>query len=95
MVQIPLPRFELGAVVATPELVARLAKLQLDVARFLARHATCDWGDVSAEDATANTMGMFTFTRLLSVYDLADGGKVYILTEADRSITTVMLATDY
>lgn len=93
--QIPRPRFELGAVAMSPELAARLGALQLEPAQFLARHATCDWGDVSTEDAAANTTGMFAFNRLASAYALPDGSKVLVITEADRSITTLMLSTEY
>jgi hypothetical protein len=63
---------------------------------LLARHANCDWGELSVEDLAANELALLTGRRLLSSYDLPDGqGKVWIITEADRSATTILLPDEY
>jgi hypothetical protein len=62
---------------------------------FVARHANCDWGDVDADDWRANDDALREGNRLLSAYDIGRGRRLWILTEADRSATTVILASEY
>ena len=87
-VQVPL-----GQVVATAN--ANAALPQQEVMDALRRHATGDWGDVDDEDRAANDRALRNGARLLSVYHTQDGTKFWIITEWDRSVTTVLLPEDY
>ncbi|HOW67650.1 MAG TPA: hypothetical protein P5186_18150 [Candidatus Paceibacterota bacterium] len=78
--------------------MSRAAHYQLmreDVFTALSRHASGDWGDVSPEDAAENDRSLREGFRLLSSYRDRRGTKFWIITEADRSITTVLLPEDY
>jgi len=86
-------KFDLGQVMATPNALGQLTRA--DVLRALARHAVGDWGDVVLEDGNANNQALATGARLLSVYHSETGLKFWIITEADRSVTTVLLPEDY
>ena len=88
-----LPRFELGQLFATPNALSRIPFEH--VLSALIRHVTCDWGDVCKEDWDANDQSLIDGTRLLSVYKPADGEGFWIITEADRSMTTVLMPEDY
>lgn len=66
-----------------------------DIATALARHARGDWGDVCDEDRQENDSSLVHGSRLLSVYHNRQGVKFWIITEADRSATTVLLPDDY
>lgn len=65
------------------------------VASLLARHVSGDWGQLDAEDQAANEQALAYGTRILSAYDLATGERVWIITEADRSATTLLLPSEY
>jgi hypothetical protein len=65
------------------------------VGNALARHVSGDWGDVGEEDRLANEEALRDGTRLLSVYRSATGIRFWIITEADRAQTTVLLPEDY
>jgi len=65
------------------------------IAACLIRHAFGDWGQVDAEDKRTNEEGLREGTRLLSSYHLPDGVVLWIITEADRSVTTALLPDDY
>jgi hypothetical protein len=78
-------RFPLGRLVATPGARAALERAGVDPVQYIARHATCDWGDVDAEDWAANDRALVDGARLLSAYTLPTGERFWILTEADRS----------
>ncbi|MFD2112545.1 hypothetical protein [Thiorhodococcus fuscus] len=62
---------------------------------LLQRHVQGDWGDLTTEDFEANRLALREGFRLLSSYRISDGVKVWIITEADRSVTTVLLPEDY
>ena len=87
---LPVP---LGQVVATPAALGTLP--QPDIVAALRRHASGDWGDVDAHDRAANDEALSDGTRLLSAYKSADGTRFWVITEADRSVTTVLLPDDY
>ena len=87
------PGFPLGQFAITSEAFRKLEFRT--VCEALARHARCDWGDVSVSDATANAMAIAEGFRILSVYHDNYGVKFWIITEADRSATTVLLPDDY
>jgi len=61
----------------------------------LQRHVAGDWGELDEEDKKANDGALQTGERLLSAYQSATGTKFWIITEADRSVTTVLLPEDY
>jgi hypothetical protein len=91
----PGPLFPLGRVLATPRALAVLEDHGITPASLLGRHGRGDWGEVCEEDAQANRDALREGLRLLSSYRLADGVKVWIITEADRSATTLLLPDDY
>ncbi len=66
-----------------------------DVHASIARHASGDWGDVCPEDKQANDDALKVGARLLSAYHTDSGQKFWIITEADRSATTVLLPEEY
>ena len=85
----------LGRVVATPGALNALAAADKSPLPFLVRHAMGDWGDVDREDAAANDQAVIDFARILSVYELSSGDTIWIITEADRSSTTILLPSEY
>jgi hypothetical protein len=86
-------RFPLGQTVITPNALSNL--LSVDVLLALGRHASGDWGEVNAEDWQSNQLALGRGERLLSAYRSAAGVKFWIITESDRSVTTVLLPEDY
>ena len=91
----PLPQlFLLGQIVATPGALALLSSLGLSPNTLLSRHANGDWGDLDDEDKAANDQALKDGDRLLSAYE-TPGGKVWIITEWDRSVTTILLPSEY
>jgi hypothetical protein len=89
------PLFDLGRVVATPGALEAMADTGDDPAVFLGRHVTGDWGDLDAEDKAENDYSLPRYLRLFSAYKLSDGRKVWLITEADRSATTLLLPSEY
>ncbi len=85
--------FPLGQIVATRNALGPLS--EADITNALNRHASRDWGDLDPEDAAANDRAMIEGERLLSAYHTPDGTKFWIITEWDRSYTTVLLPEDY
>lgn len=85
-------RFPLGQVVATANASLRL--LTEEVLTALARHASGDWGDLCPEDTLANNEALDHGGRLFSAYGQGET-RFWIITEADRSVTTVLLPEDY
>ena len=62
---------------------------------ILARHELGDWGDLDAEDRAQNDLALEQGERLLSAYGIRDDLKVWVITERDRSVTTILLPEDY
>ena len=87
----PLP---LGRVLATPGALRLLAEDREGAFGYLARHATGDWGDLCDFDRRQNEIALRDGYRVFSSYD-APAGRVWIITEADRSVTTVLLPEEY
>ena len=86
------PLFSIGQVVATPGALAALEKAGHTPEEFLGRHVQGDWGDLSDEDRTENELSLQRGFRLLSSYRTNAGDtKVWVITEADRSATTILL----
>lgn len=94
-----LNRFELGRVFATPGALRALEDARITFLPYLRRHSLGDWGDVSAEDARLNDADVDQGGRLLSAYKLpgqvGDRARLWIITEADRSATTILLPEEY
>lgn len=88
-------KFKLGQVVATPGALEAFEKTGQDVMNFLTRHIQGDWGDLTQDDKEENEFSLTHDLRLLSAYHLSDGTKIWIITEADRSATTVLLPEEY
>ncbi len=87
------PKFELGRVLITPAAQGEIA--HEDVVKALERHIAGDWGDVCLEDREENELSLLEGFRILSVYHGRNGTKFWIITEADRSATTILLPSDY
>jgi hypothetical protein len=87
----PLP---LGRVVATPGALKLLSEIGEDPFDFLARHETGDWGELCAFDRRQNQIALREGLRVLSSYSVGEKS-VWIITEADRSVTTILLPEDY
>ena len=83
----PLP---LGRVVATPGALELLKEGKRHPFDLLARHATGDWGELCAFDRRQNEIALREGYRVFSAYDTL-AGRVWIITEADRSVTTILL----
>lgn len=86
-------RFSLGSIVATPGALATLTHEEILAA--LGRHVRGDWGELCEEDAKENELSVREGFRLLSAYRSLSGVKFWIITEADRSVTTILLPDEY
>jgi hypothetical protein len=93
-VQRKVPLFALGALVATPAVLAHLDQHDINAQPYLERHVSGDWGDVPPEDAQENQLSVEQGFRILSSYDIA-GERVWVITEADRSSTTLLFPSEY
>lgn len=87
--------FCLGQIVTTPGAMNALLEAKQPPSEFLARHALGDWGEVCEEDKQANEESLSEGLRILSVYRTALAEKLWIITEADRSATTLLLPSEY
>jgi hypothetical protein len=90
----PRKSFPLGTMVMTPGIVHLQASGRISPMELLGRHATGDWGDLAAEDKAANEAALRTGGRLYSNYQ-TKAGSISIITEADRSATTLLLPCEY
>lgn len=88
-----VPRFQVGQLVITSKAAASIPADE--AIRALRRHAAGDWGCVSKEDWVANDEALREGSRLLSSYQTEDKITFWIITEADRSVTTILLPSDY
>lgn len=89
----PAPKFPLGRVVITRAALDILS--DADVRGALDRHAAGDWGELDDHDRAENELSLRQGFRLLSSYTSASGTTFWVITEADRSATTVLLPSDY
>jgi len=86
--------FKIGDVVATPGALAHCQQYSINPLLLLGRHIGGDWGDLFAADVAANVHAIQHDERILSAYVL-HGEKFYVITEWDRSVTTLLLASEY
>jgi len=89
------PKFSLGQIVATPAALNVLEESGQTPAFFLEQHVTGNWGIVGQEDSASNDEALADGSRILSAYKTLNGKKLWIITEADRSVTTLLLPEDY
>jgi len=87
--------FPLGRIVATPGALTALERANQSPALFIARHAGGDWGELDRADIAENEYSVAHGFRLLSRYTTAAGEKLWVITEADRSATTLLLPDEY
>lgn len=88
--------FPLGQIVATPGALATLEKAGQTPLDFLSRHVRGDWGELDEHDRKENELSLKRGFRLLSSYRVSSGDtKVWVITEADRSVTTLLLPEEY
>ena len=85
--------FPMGRLLATPGVLETVSRDEIFIA--LGRHLKGDWGDVSNTDKRSNNESLKDGSRLLSVYHAQDDLTFWIITEADRSATTVLLPSEY
>ncbi|WNZ76389.1 hypothetical protein [Pseudomonas sp. P105] len=90
-----IPISEHGALVMTPGIDALMRAKRLDPFHYFARHIFGDWGDICDEDRRFNEAALIEGYRLMSSYDVEPGLKLWIITEADRSVTTILLPEEY
>lgn len=89
-------RFEHGQLVATPGALELLGELEISPSLLLERHLSGDWGQVPKEDARENELSVRQGYRVVSSYDVGDDGdRIWIVTEADRSSTCLLLPSEY
>ena len=92
-----MSKFELGQLVMTRgvnDLVAEDEEFARFIWESLKRHAAGDWGDLSEEDKKENELSLDKYLRLLSAYKKNDW-KIWVITEADRSATTILFPSEY
>lgn len=89
------PLFPLGNAVATPGALEAMSKAKVPAIELLARHQLGDWGDMPDEDKQENDLSVYQDLRIFSAYKIAPGSTVWIITEADRSVTTILLPDEY
>lgn len=87
------PRFELGQVVSTPGALEAITREEILTA--LSRHSQGDWGEVGPDDWQENETSLREGFRLLSAYRSKNGERFWVITEADRSVTTILLPSEY
>lgn len=87
--------FPLGEIVATPGALSALADAKQTALEFLARHGRGDWGEVCQKDKTANDRAVVEGSRILSAYRTNRGVRIWLITEADRSSSCLLLPEEY
>lgn len=88
-------KFSLGQVCCTPGAARTLDDAGVSVFSLLRQHQAGDWGEMDAEDWQSNEDALEGSGRLFSAYVLPTGEKVWVITEWDRSLTTLLLPDEY
>lgn len=89
------PLFDLGRLVGTPGALEALENNGQQPQAFIYRHHHGDWGEMPKEDQKENDLSVEKGFRVMSAYRLRDGTNIWVITEADRSATTVLLPSEY
>ena len=90
-----LPKFSLGRIVATPGALEVLEEANQNPFEFLERHQAGDWGELCEDDKSENEFSLKNGFRILSAYRTLHVVKVWVITEADRSVTTLLVPHEY
>ena len=90
-----IPLFPAGQFVATPGALSLLEQANRSPLEFVSRHLRGDWGDLCQDDKTENELSLKHGFRLLSSYQVTETEKLWIITEADRSVTTLLVPAEY
>jgi hypothetical protein len=88
-------RFQLGRLVSTQGALSSLEQAGQSPLDFIRRHLSGDWGDLSEEDKRENEFSVDKELRIFSAYHTAKGEKIWVITEADRSTTTILRPSEY
>ena len=88
-------RVALGKFDATPGALDALQEAGQGALEFIRRHVTGDWGELSEEDKQENVLSVREGFRILSSYTLKSGVKIWLISEAERSLTTILLPDEY
>lgn len=90
--------FKCGRLLVTQGINSRIAD-DLEFSKFIVnalnRHVSCDWGEMDEEDKQENDYALDKYLRLFSAYEVNDKEKIWIITEADRSATTILFPDEY
>ena len=89
------PLFPLGRVVATPGALQALERAEQEPEELLNRHDRGDWGEMPEPDKQENEFSLQHGFRIFSAYTTSAGDRIWIITEADRSATTILLPDEY
>ena len=95
MINIAAPKFRLGKLVSTPGALAALTKAGQSPMEFVSQHVVGNWGECDEHDCHANEDALKNGDRLFSVYRTSKGVKIWVITEADRTSTCVLLPEEY
>ena len=90
-----IPLFQPGQIVATPGALDLLEEAKRTPQEFLSRHLRGDWGDLCQEDERENEFSLKHGFRLMSCYQITATENLWVITEADRSVTTLLLPNEY
>jgi len=90
-----IPLFPPGQIVATPGALRLFEQTKRSPLEFVSRHLRGEWGDLCQEDKTENELSLKHGFRLMSSYPITDTEKIWVITEADRSVTTLLLPEEY
>ena len=93
--RVVVPRLTLGRLAATPGALKAIEKADQYANDFIGRHVSGDWGEICESDARANDLALASGARILSVYRTEAGATLWIITEADRSVTTLLVPEEY
>lgn len=88
-------KFALGKILITAGCKAHMDSINEQPVKYLLRHMNCEWGDLGLQDKQSNEQATNRPIRILSRYTLSDWSNIYVITEADRSATTIMLCSEY
>jgi hypothetical protein len=88
-------RFSLGLLLITPAAADALEDAGQSPQEFLSRHARLEQGESSDEDQRENEFSVSKYLRIFSAFKTTKGEKLWIITEADRSVTTLLLPSEY
>lgn len=90
--------FKLGKIVVTNGIYEKMQQdivFEVFVKTSLGRYSLCDWGNTCKEDSDSNNIALSLGERILAVYEGANDDTIWIITEADRSVTTVLFPSEY